>query len=202
MRVLIFGHSYVRDLLALGDWNRQVRLSTGKLVDLEFLFRYYSGKDFDYFLDKPEPFQAIKDLNPDMIVVILGGNLIVNGISNSNIKLMADNFYCHLQKFLRPDCVRFAAQVEPRFVISGNNYGTPEAEEFERRRRQVNNFFNTILKKKNYVDYLVFALKSSDKDLYKPDGVHLNNEGLKRYRDTLLGSLVYALEERPLLGTQ
>ena len=72
MRVLLFGHSYVRDLLTLGDWNRQVELSDGRRVNLEFLFRYHSGKDFHSFHDKPLILQEIKDLEPDCIVIIFG----------------------------------------------------------------------------------------------------------------------------------
>lgn len=198
MKVLIFGHSFVRDLLCLGDWNREVELEDGSKENLEFLFRYYSGKDFDYFLSHLETFEVIKNINPDAIVIVLGGNLIVDANSNSAIKLLATDFYNQLKQVIRPECIKFATQIEPRFCKKGNRFGTPEAEEFNRRRTQINNHFGSVLKKRKLVDYLVFIREDFkySPELYKPDGIHLSKEGLELLKGSVIGGIVYALNRK------
>ena len=111
---------------------------------------------------------------------------------------MANDFYNQLYKVIRPDCIKFAAQIEPRFCVKGNRFGAPEAEEFNRRRTQINNHFNTSLKKKKLVDYLVFIREDFKHrpELYKPDGVHLSTEGLELLRGSVIGGVVYALNKR------
>ena len=188
----------MRDLLRLGNWNREIELENGNKVDLEFLFRYYSGKDFGYFLANLDTFNVIKEINPDAIIIILGGNSIVDAVSNSDIKLMASQFFTHLSKVVRPDCIKFVAQIEPRHCPAGNKFGTPEGEEFNRRRVQINNHFNTVLKKKKLVDSLVLVRSEfkSKAELYKGDGVHLSKEGLELYKDSVIGGIIYALNEK------
>lgn len=198
MKVLLFGHSFVRDLLSVGGWNREVSLDDDSKVNLEFLFRYYSGKDFNYFLNNLELFDEIKSINPDAIVIILGGNIIVDKVSNSSIKLMVNDFYRRLKEVVKPDCIKFAAQIEPRYCHKGNRFGAPEAEEFNRRRTQINNHFNQTVKKHKLVDYLIFSREDFKHrpELYKPDGVHLTHEGLELYKGSVLGGLMYALNRR------
>ena len=198
MRVLLFGHSFVRDLLCLGDWNRQLELDNGSKIDLEFLFRYYSGKDFNFFLFHPEHFDIITELNPDIVIVILGGNLIVGGRPNGNIKDLAYDFFHKLTRIVKPGCLRFAAQIEPRHCPGGNRFGTPEYEEFNRRRAQINNHYNTVLKRRGLVDHVIFTRPEfkTRRDLYQFDGVHLKQEGLALYKESIIGGIRYALNKR------
>ena len=49
MKVLLFGHSYVKNLQQLGNWNTSIEINEGTSIDLEFAFRGYSGKDYNYF---------------------------------------------------------------------------------------------------------------------------------------------------------
>ena len=93
MKVLLYGHSYVRRLEQLGNWNREITLNNGSKVDCQFLFKAFPGEDYDYFLNNPQEFNIINLIKPDVVVVILGGNSIVNSISNSAIKLKATEFY-------------------------------------------------------------------------------------------------------------
>ena len=198
MRVLLFGHSLVRDLLCLGDWNRQLELDDGSKIDLEFLFRFYSGRDFNFFLFHPEHFDIITELNPDIVIVILGGNLIVGGRPNGNIKSLACDFFSKLTRIVKPGCLRFAAQIEPRHCSGSNRFGTPAYEEFNRRRAQINNHYNTVLKRRGLVDHVIFTRPEfkTRRDLYQFDGVHLKQEGLALYKESIIGGIRYALNKR------
>ena len=197
MRVLLFGHSFVRDLLCLGGWNREIELENGSRINLEFLFRFYPGKDFNYFLDNLELFEVIKGLNPDAVVIVLGGNLIVESVPNSTIKFMANEFYANLQKVVRPDCLKFATQIEPRFCPEGNRFGTPEVEEFNRR-TNINIHFGNTLKKRGHVDYLIFCREEFKhrRELYKADGIHFSQEGLELLKGSVVGGITYALNQK------
>ena len=77
MRVLLFGHSYVNHLRELNNWDRELTLADNSKIDIEFLFKGYSGKDFKYLLDHDGTFNVIREQQPDAIVVILGVILLI-----------------------------------------------------------------------------------------------------------------------------
>ena len=199
MKILMFGHSYVNYLKDLGDWNREICLSSGERVDCQFLFRGYSGKDYQFLLNNPTEFRMIELVNPDIIVIVLGGNSISNNITNTEINDLALQFYTQLNTVVRPECLKLAVQVEPRFVQEGNRFGTPGPDEYNKRRTILNNFVNKKLKQKNHLIDNVVLLGSIEylrEAKYFTDGVHLTKEGLLRYKDALLGGITYALENR------
>ena len=83
-------------------------------------------------------------------------------------------------------------------MARGNRHGVPEAEEFNRRRQVINNFFNKTLKKQGHIDRVIQLGSANylNHPQYYRDGVHLNNLGLARYKEALLGGLEYALNHR------
>lgn len=198
MNILLFGHSYVRDLSRFGNWDREVELATGEKVWAEFQFMAYPDVDYAYFLDHPEEMSQIQELDPDVIIVILGGNSVTSDLSNSQIKEKAFAFYTLLKTAVRPECIKLAMQIEPRFESPGNSRGAPLASEFNRRRQILNNFTNKKLKKHGLVDRVI-QLGSFD-FLNNPqnyrDGVHLCWAGLEKYKGAVMGGLRYALENR------
>ena len=198
MKILLFGHSYVRHLERLGNWDRELSLTGGKKVDCRFLFKSHPGKDYTYLLKNPQEFGIIREFNPDVIIVILGGNSIGSKHSNPEINDLASRFYSKLKEVVRSDCLKLAVQIEPRFVDAGNRFGTPEAEEFNRRRTVVNNYVNKKLKKYGLVDGVIMlgSVNYLRDPKYFSDGVHLNTEGLLMYKDAVIGGLVYALEKK------
>ena len=198
MKVLLFGHSYVRHLERLGQWDQEVTLNTGVKVDCNFLFKSFPGKDYKYFLDNPQEFDTIKLIDPDIIVVILGGNSINARFSNCKVNELAEGFFLKLKTVVRPDCIRLPVQIEPRFVGPNDRHGTPRALEFNRRRTVVNNFVCKKLKKRGLVDRTILLGSVNflrDPNLFT-DGVHLSNAGLKLYRKAVIGGIVYALENK------
>ena len=53
MKILLFGHSYLRHLERLGNWYRELSLTSDKKVDCKFLFKSHPGKDYEYLLRNP-----------------------------------------------------------------------------------------------------------------------------------------------------
>ena len=97
MRVLVIGHSYVRDLATHGPWQQELTLSTGGRVNLVFSFSAYRGKDFDFFLAHPAWQDRVREIDPEVVIVVLGGNSIIGSLTNSQIKQKAAAFYLLLK---------------------------------------------------------------------------------------------------------
>ena len=106
MKILLFGHSYVRHLERLGNWERELSLTSGEKVDCKFLFKSHPGKDYGYLLRNPQEFEIIRLINPDIIIVILGGNSISDKHSNLEINDLASGFYNKLKQGLAGSQVR------------------------------------------------------------------------------------------------
>ena len=149
-------------------------------------------------LDNPQEFEIIRRIDPDIIVVILRGNSICENNTNLEINDLALEFYTRLGKVVRPDCLKMAVQIEPRIVEAGNRFQMPEPEEFNRRRAVINNFMNKKLKKCNLINNVILlgSVNILRDPKYFTDGVHLKKEGLMKYRDAVIGGLVYALENK------
>lgn len=117
---------------------------------------------------------------------------------NSQIKEQVVASYTLLKAAVKPDSLRLAMQIEPRFVPVGNRHGEPEASEFNRRRLVLNNFINKSLKRQGLVDRVIQlgSVAFLNHPQYFRDGVHLRGIGLERYKDAVLGGLKYALENQ------
>ena len=193
MKVLVFGHSYVRDLCHLKPKLRNVAIPAINTV-AEVFYRYYPGKDYDYFGSHPEEFDYIQTLQPDIFIVVFGGNLIVEDNSNSYNKQVCQVFFEDVKKYLPSHCKVLVGEVEHRFCAPNNYWGAPEVEEFQRRRRNLNNFVRVKLKRRKLVDsmMLIGATGGLDNvDMFKRDGVHLTESGLKFYRQVLVNTIKY-----------
>ena len=199
MRILLFGHSYVNHLRQLGHWNTEVTLNNNNRVALEFLFRSYPGKDYQYFLEHDETFDVFRAGHFDAVVIVLGGNAITTRHSDPEIRSMAEEFFTKLNTYLRPGCVRFVAQVETRFCEPGNRFGTPEHAEFERRRTLLNNCYTVKLRRKGLIDRVILLGSKNylnNRDNFADDGVHLKPEGLELYKRAVVSSVHYHLNKQ------
>ena len=198
MKVLVIGHSYVKGLQRLGNWNIAKTLEDGNKALLDFHSISCHGKDFAHFCNHPDEFEAVKKLDPDVAIVILGGNSIVDSVSNGEIKALAHDFYSKLNEVVRPECLRLAVQIENRFVEEGNRFGTPSASEFNQRRHVINNFYNKSLKKHKLVNNVILLgkLKFLNDPKFFDNRVHLRREYMFGYKEVIINGLVYALEHR------
>lgn len=193
MKVLVYGHSYVRELEQKCDWPQSLTVNDQEL-DVLFTFRYFPGKNYQFLVERPQEFEILEELNPDYMIIILGGNSIVDTWSNGEVKALANEFYEKLNESL-PDTVKIAVQIEPRYYEEDNPFGAPTADDFNRRRQIINNFVNKQLKRRGLVDHMALLGPAS---MYGPDsfrdGVHLNDEALQEYQGNLINTLVCAME--------
>ena len=196
MKVLVYGHSYVRDLHHKCHWENEILVNQTR-EPVEYHFRYFPGKDYGYLLQKEGEFGAVSAINPDIIVVVLGGNSIVASNSNDKIRALILEFYTKLREAL-PNAVIIAAQIEPRFNTPGNRHGAPEADEFNRRRTVLNNYMNRSVKTAGLINFMVLLGSTNflNHHKYFSDGVHLAGVGLERYQDAILKTIRYSLERQ------
>ena len=193
MKVLIYGHSYVRDLNQKCQWENCLLVNQAP-VNIEYCFRYFCGKDFEFVLNKEGEFDVVAALQPDIIVVVFGGNSIVNYKSNEDIRTLIWNFYQKLRESL-PSATIIATQIEPRYCAPGNRHGAPAFEEFNRRRTVMNNYMNKTVKKAGFINNMVLlgSPEYLNHHQYFGDGVHLKGIGLQRYQTAVVGSIKYVL---------
>lgn len=195
MKVLVYGNSYVRDLQSKCHWSDI--MVNEQQEKIEYHFRYFCGKNYEYLLNKEGEFDIVAAIEPDVIVVVLGGNSIVNSKSNDEVRALIHDFYVKLRESL-PDSIIIATQIEPRFCPPGNRHGAPEAEEFNRRRTVLNNYMNKTIKNAGLINYMVLLGSKNflNHHQFFLDGVHLNGVGLERYQTAILSTIRYALERR------
>ena len=200
MRLLMLGHSYVRDLKRFSDWHRDLHLEldNGFNIPIDVRFQAYPGKDYSHFLNNLELFELVREVKPEVVVIILGGNSIVNNVTNCEINTKAKEFYVHLNNVLPSGCLRLATQIEPRFPFEGNRFGAPTAIEYGRRRNVINNYINKQIKKSGAVDGVIMLGGESylNNEASFSDGVHLKPVGLEKYKDAVLGGIKFALNKR------
>lgn len=169
------GHSYVKYLQRLPERQATLTLDCGEEASRELQFSAHPGKDYPHFLNNPEILEALGNQNIDVVVTILGGNSIVDSVTNTDINLRASEYYKWLRQIVGPSCLSLAAQIEPRFCSKGNKFGTPQPVEYNRWRQVLNNFLNKTLKKQKLVDNVILlgAANYLNHPKYFVDGVHL-----------------------------
>ena len=196
MKVLLFGHSYVRDLCQLRPAVREFVLEKSQ-TEIKLLDKYFPGRDFKYFLDHPTELECIRNIEPDFIFVILGGNTIVNDLDSPTIKWYCRNFYVLLRQYIPSSCKIIASEVELRFCLSNNRFNAPTEDTFQRKRRNLNFFMKDRLKKQGTIDHMFFLGGTGGlmlADYFRTDGVHLNLRGLTKLRQMIKRMIRYAVE--------
>ena len=181
VKVGILGHSYVRDLSQLN----QFEVTTSSGIQFELRYFHHAGARFETFLNQHWRFDSIRDYKPDITIVVLGGNDLCEWIPLKEIKDNAVDFYKLLRKKL-PDTLIVATQVEIRYLEHPNFYGTPTTEQFSK----LANFFNKFLSKGKFKDKL-FMIKSSlsNPNYYREDHIHLNQVGIQKLLSLLIDFL-------------
>ena len=189
MKVVLLGHSYVRDLGRLSESTLEVNSS----VKLEISYSAFPGAKFSHFLENLDRLQDLFHAQPEFVVVILGGNDFDNNSPLSEICDRARAFY-HILRSNLPRSKIFAAQVECRFYRPNNRFECPEAAQY----KKITSYFNKFLKKLSYIDNLICVLgpnRLSNKSLFKTDGVHLTLAGVQKLWDIIRSFLVHKVSE-------
>ena len=196
LKVLLFGHSYVRDLCQLRSSVREFVLQKSQ-TEIKLFYKYFPGRDFKYFLDHPGELESISNVEPDFIFVILGGNTIVNELDNPTIKWYCRDFYVLLKQYIPSSCKIIASEVELRFCLGNNRFNAPTEETFQRKRRNLIFFIKNKLKKRGIVDHMFFLGGTGGlmlAEYFKADGVHLNIQGLTKLQHMIKRMIRYAVE--------
>lgn len=118
--MIVFGHSYVRDLARHVTKDSDLILPSGERVTLQFQLSSLPEKDYGYFMEHPEKVNNIREVNPDVVIVVLRGNYLTASLFKVQITQKAAEFYALLKAAVGPGCLRLAVQVGPRFVPGDN----------------------------------------------------------------------------------
>lgn len=187
MRVLILGHSYVRDL---EDYDDLIRFH-----GVNISYRSFPGRDFRDFNRRPELIEAAITGRPDIVVVIFGGNSILDSIPKACLFDQCRKFYSFLRKLLNeinPSCKIVAAQCELRFYKPDNRHCAPGPEEFRIKRNYLNSYIKRMYSKDNLL-IIAGPGRLDHQKYYRSDGIHLNDSGLRLYASILSSTLWYII---------
>ena len=192
MRLLIIGHSYVRNLYERGVTSFEFN---GTLVHVRYVFK--GGASYDTYLNNPELFNPIESENADVVLVILAGNSIKNSVTNYQIYRQAVDFYQRL-RIIFPWAIFVAAEVENRFHKPGNRWDCPVGQDYKLRRRAINNFL-LKLKEKQYLVMVAGPGRMDNQELYH-DEVHLTRAGLDKYWQIIVNTIGYVIKKNQHLA--
>lgn len=188
MKLLVLGHSYVRDLATLGVNN----LAFGH-TSIDVTYSAHPGAGYDKFLENPTLLTESLECKPDIVVVILGGNSILRDVTNFELFHKCRTFYELLRREL-PQATIIAAQIELRFFDEPNRFGVPRAEIFKKRRNELNKYLNRLKLKNNML--IIAGPGRLDHKEHNRDEVHLNRQGLRVYMSILKSTVLFVLDNR------
>ena len=154
-------------------------------------YLYKSGANYNSILDKTDFIDQAEEYEPDFVLVILAGNSIDCDTSNQKIFDNIKEFYLVLKSRL-PNSIIISALSELRFYQENNKWNCPTIERFKKRRHSVNKYLNRQ-KSKDYILNISGPGRLDNKEYYKSDGVHLNDEGLLLYFDLIRSTIRYIM---------
>ena len=189
MKLLIIGHSYVKDLSKLKI--NKIKIGETK-VKIKYLYK--AGGTYNSILDKTCILDQAEEFEPDFILVILAGNSLTSQNSNKRIYESIREFYSTLTARI-PSAIVISALVELRFYSSNNKWGCPTLEEYKKRRHSINKFLNR-LKFKKFVLNVCGPGRLDNREYYRKDGVHLNRSGLLLYLDLIKNTIKYIMDKK------
>lgn len=187
MKLLVFGHSYVRDLAKL---NVNQMMIEQRSVEIKYVSK--PGASYESINKQPELLTEAITYKPDVVIIILGGNSIIRDRANYEIFRECRSFYQLLRSEL-PNAIVISAQVELRFYDTPNKFGAPSIELFRQKRSELNRFLNRLKLKNNVL--IIAGPGRLDNESYYRDGVHLNNSGLRVYMAILKSTVCYAVQK-------
>lgn len=176
-KLLLFGSSHVAYLRNY-DITRVHHLSGEKV---RFIYRPFSGKSFEFFINNPYLIDRVLRCVPDYILVLFGGNSIKYTVQKSEVLTNCRIFYEILHEkiqLINPNAIIIAHQVPLRFNRNPNNkHHCPPPQEFKIFRDYLNNKIKKLWCKHYMI--LIGGPNCLDNESMFRDGVHLNVAGLK-----------------------
>lgn len=193
MRALILGHSFVKGL-ERRDVRKQF-LVNQRSVDLTY--KAFPGATFRTFLDEPTLIDTAIECDPDIVVIILGGNDITGNVTNTEIRANIKEFFELLKQKVKTGVKILATQVEARTYITPNHRNCPGQEEYRLRRNAINKYLQK-LKLKDYLVNIAGPGRLDNPSYFRGDGVHLNSAGYHILYVYIKHSIEYALTHREI----
>ena len=191
LNLTLVGHSYVR---RLRDYRRCVLNSQNEMVvdqvkvGLKYVFR--GGRDYYYFNRSRRHKLQILRGNPDVILVVLGGNAVANRKPIPEATQEMRVFVKWLRDMM-PNVVIIVAEVEPRYSWHPLLPRGYQGESFKERR----NAFNQAIRRVQTKDCtLRIANCLCKRKYYDRKGVHLSQCGNEFYWELIRNVLKYAME--------
>lgn len=171
-RILLFGHSYIRDLSNLG--HKEIVIDNKFTLEFEYLSK--PGGTVAHFFKNKGVLDPLIASAPDILFIFLGGNDLRTDWDIHETIYNYKNLVLYLSSKLSGVPI-ICAYVEPRFAEPGGFYHTPDEYLYKSYARTFNNWL------KNFdVPYRKFLTWGSNrlenKQLFKADGIHLKKEGL------------------------
>ena len=192
MKLMILGHSYVRDLSKL------YILSFDLEQNVQIKYWYWSIASYEKFLENPSLLSDAISYNPDFVLVILGGNSITKDVGSHELFIRCRKFYQLLRDSLKYSII-ISAQVELR-RYTGNDHETPQYRIFIQKRNGINQFLKR-LKSKDHMLIIAGPGRLDSTKYYKADGVHLSKLGQENYMNILKSTIDYILSKRRQIST-
>lgn len=190
MRLLIFGHSFVRDF----SRTNKFKLQFGALT-VNIKYSYFPGVTYRKILDNPQLISdTILSYNPDFLICVVGGNSISIDKTCAELCRECRQFY-ELIRSLSSKLIIIPAQVELRYYQPGNKFKSPTIEIYKRKRDSLNRFINK-LKVKDHILMIGGPSRLDHKVFFQPDGIHLNKFGVDKYMSYICKTIDYALAAR------
>ena len=187
---LLFGHSYIRDLLTLGI--KEITVDDKFTIELNYVSK--PGATITHYCNNLGLLDPLIASSPDILFVFLGGNDIRTDWSIyetiSNYRTLIQYLSSKL-----PNVPIICAYIEPRFALPGGYFKSPEPSDYKAYARKFNNWL-----KRWDVPYRKFITWGSNrlenKELFKRDGVHLNERGLTLLWDLLEDLFIQVVKAR------
>ncbi|XP_078315393.1 uncharacterized protein LOC144619896 [Crassostrea virginica] len=182
MRALVLGHSFIK---RLSNWMRANSIVMPR-DNLELHLHGVGGRTV------PQVFHLdllmVERINPDVILLQLGGNDISDSTSASDVLVKLERLITVLRE-KHPISTIIVASIFCRRLPRGISERS-----YDRKKKRVNKF---LLKKFGASEQgkkvFFFTHKFFKKEYFDNDGVHLNDHGNKRFFQSILSALQLAL---------
>lgn len=189
-RVLLFGHSYIRDLQKLG--HKEISIDEDFSIEFDYISK--PGATIAHYCSNKGVLDPLIASAPDVLFIFLGGNDLRTdwNIHDTicNYKTLIEHFSSKL-----PGVPIVCAYIEPRFALPKGYFKTPEPAVYKAYARKFNNWLQRW-----DIPYRKFITWGSNrlenKALFKRDGVHLNEQGLNLLWNLLEDLFVKVVKSR------
>ena len=190
--ITLIGHSYVRRLKEYRESRikrPQFLIVNGQSFRLSYVHK--GGKDYIFYNQSLKYKRRILEKNPDIAIVILGGNKVCGQEPVPVISEQMRVFHSWLREAL-PNSIIITAEVEPRYSFNPLLPLDHIGESYAERRSALNQAMKRM-KDKDHMLRLATIL--CDSQYFTWNGVHLCNAGNKVYWRALVGCLESAFDK-------